>query len=164
MYDPFPTSGPVPEPQRSQPPRPVLNAVKLMYVGAGIEVVALIVALLARNSIKSALLKLHPNYTAAQLHTAQNVQVISLVVGALIATGLWLWMAWANGRGYSWARILSAVFFGINTLDLLVSFAAVRAPVTLIIGFVIWLAGLAAIVLLFSREASAFFKQPRALR
>jgi hypothetical protein len=58
----------------------------------------------------------------------------------------------------------SAVFFGINTLDLLVSFAAVRAPVTLIIGFVIWLAGLAAIVLLFGREASAFFKQPRAQR
>ncbi|HEY6275330.1 MAG TPA: hypothetical protein VIX86_03280 [Streptosporangiaceae bacterium] len=154
----------MPEPQRIQPPRSVLNAVKLMYAGAAIELVALIVALLSRNSIKTALLKLHPNYTASQLHAAQSVQVVGLVVGAVIAAGLWLWMAWANGRGHNWARILSAVFFGISTLDLLISFAALRAAVSLIIGLVIWLVGLAAIVLLFSRDSSAFFRQPPTFR
>jgi hypothetical protein len=158
MYEPYPTSGQMPEPQRIPPPRSVQNAVKLMYAGAAVEVIALVVALIARNSIKSALLKIHPNYTAAQLHTAVTVQTISLVIGAVIATGLWLWMAWANGRGHNWARILSAVFFGISTLDLLVTFAAVRAPSSLIVGFVIWLIGLAAIVLLFSRESTAFFR------
>jgi hypothetical protein len=160
MYEPFPASGQAPEPQRIPPPRSVQNAVKLMYAGAAIEVIALIVALISRNSIKSALLRIHPDYTAAQLHTAETVQTVSLVIGAAIATGLWLWMAWANGRGYNWARILSAVFFGISTLDLLVTFAAVRAPLSIIIGFVIWLVGLAAIVLLFSRDSNAFFKQP----
>ena len=164
MYEPYPTSGQMPEPQRIPPPRSVQNAVKLMYAGAAVEVIALVVALIARNSMKSALLKLHPNYTAAQLHTAVNTQTVSLVIGAAIATGLWLCMAWANGRGYNWARILSAVFFGISTLDLFVTFAAVRAPGSLIVGFVIWLIGLATIVLLFNRESSAFFRQPPAFR
>jgi hypothetical protein len=164
MYEPYPTSGQLPEPQRIPPPRPVQNAVKLMYAGAAVEVIALVVALIARNSIRSALLKIHPNYTAAQLHTAVNVQTISLVIGAAVATGLWLWMAWANGRGHNWARILSAVFFGISTLDLIVTAAAVRAPGSLIVGFVIWLIGLATIVLLFNRESNAFFRQPPAFR
>ena len=61
-------------------------------------------------------------------------------------------------------RILSAVFFGISTLDLIVTAAAVRAPGSLIVGFVIWLIGLATIVLLFNRESSAFFRQPPAFR
>ena len=164
MYEPYPTSGQMPEPQRIPPPRSVQNAVKLMYAGAAVEVIALVVALIARNSMKSALLKIHPNYTAAQLHAAVTVQTISLVIGAAVATGLWLWMAWANGQGYNWARILSAVFFGISTLDLLITFAAVRAPASIIVGLVIWLVGLGAIVLLFSRESNAFFRQPSALR
>jgi multisubunit Na+/H+ antiporter MnhB subunit len=164
MYEPYPVSGQVPGPQRIPPPRSVQNAVKLMYAGAAVEVIALVVALITRNSIKSALLKIHPNYTAAQLHSAVTVQTISLVIGAAVATGLWLWMAWANGRGHNWARILSAVFFGISTLDLLITFAAERAPGSLIVGFVIWLVGLGAIVLLFSRESNAFFRQPPAFR
>jgi len=164
MYEPSPASGQVPGPQRIPPPRTVQNAVKVMYAGAAVEVVALVVALITRNSMKSALLRIHPGYTAAQLHTAVNTQTVSLVIGAAVATGLWLWMAWANGRGYNWARILSAVFFGISTLDLLFTFAAVRAPGSLIIGFVIWLVGLGAIVLLFSRESNAFFRQPPAFR
>jgi hypothetical protein len=164
MYEPSPAPGQMPEPQLIPPPRPVQNAVKFMYAGAAVEVISLAVALIGRNSMKSALLKLHPNYTAAQLHTAVNARSVSLVIGAAIATGLWLWMAWANGRGYNWARILSAVFFGISTLDLFITFAAVRAPGSLIVGSIIWLIGLAAIVLLFSRDSSAFFKRPPALR
>jgi hypothetical protein len=164
MYEPYPTSGQMPEPQHIPPPRSVQNAVKFMYAGAAVEVIALVVALIGRNSIKSALVKLHPDYTAARLHTAVNVQTVSLVIGAAIATGLWLWMAWANGRGHNWARILSAVFFGISTLDLFITFAAVRAPGSLIVGSIIWLIGLAAIVLLFSRDSTAFFRQPPALR
>ncbi len=115
MYEPCPATGPVQEPQPIQPPRSVLNAVKLMYAGAAVEVVAVIVALVFRSSLKSVILASHPHYTAAQLHTAEGARTIPLIVGGLIAIGLWLWMAWANGKGLNWARILSAVFFAINT-------------------------------------------------
>ncbi len=141
------------------PPRTVLNAVRLMYAGAVLEVLALIIALVTRGSLKSVIFKRHPNYTSAQLHTAEFARTIPLIIGALIAIGLWLWMAWANGRGRSWARAVSAVFFGINTVDLLISFSLTHAAATLIIGLVIWLVGLAVIVLIFSKDSGPFYKQ-----
>jgi hypothetical protein len=68
-------------------------------------------------------------------------------------------MAWANGQGRSWARVVSAVLFGINTLDLLISLLTVHAVATLIIGVVIWLVGLGAIALLFGKQSGPFYKQ-----
>jgi len=32
---------------------------------------------------------------------------------------VWLWMARANGQGRNWARILSAVLFGLATLQVI---------------------------------------------
>jgi hypothetical protein len=120
---------------------------------------ALIVALLTIGSLKSAIFRAHPGCTAAQLHTAEVNRTVPLAVGAVITIGLWLWMAWANGQGRSWARIVSAVFFGINTLDLVISFVLVHAVATMIVGVVIWLVGLAAIVLLFSKESGPYYRQ-----
>jgi hypothetical protein len=160
MYEPYPTPGPAQQPEQIQPPRPVLNAVKLMYAGAALEVLAVIIAFVARGSLKAGILARHPAYTAARLHSAENARTVPLVIGGLIAVGLWLWMAWANGKGRSWARVVSAVFFGINTLDLLISIFLVRAVATLIIGVVIWLVGLGAIVLIFSKESGPFYQQP----
>jgi hypothetical protein len=162
MYEPYPSSGPPQELPRIGPPYAVLNAVRLMYAGAVLEVLALIIALVTRGSLKSAILNRHPNYTSAQLHTAEFARTFPLIIGALIAIGLWLWMAWVNGKGRSWARVVSAVFFGINTVDLLISFSLVHAAATLIIGPVIWLVGLAAIVLIFSKGSGPFYMQPPA--
>jgi hypothetical protein len=159
MYQPYPTPGPAQEPEQIRPPRSVLNAVKLMYAGAALEVIAVIIAVVTIGSLKSAILARHPAYTAAQLHSAEVARTVPLVIGGLIAIGLWLWMAWANGKGRSWARIVSAVFFGINTLDLLISLLQVHAVATLIIGVVIWLVGLGAVVLIFSKESGAFYNR-----
>ena len=63
MYEPNPVPGP--EPERLQPPNSVRNAVKLMYAGAVLEVIALVVSLLTRSSFKSAILKAHPGYRAS---------------------------------------------------------------------------------------------------
>jgi len=152
MYQPYPAAGPVPDPQRVRPPRSVLNAVRLMYAGAALELLALIIAVATRASLKWAILARHPFYNPAQVHHAEVARAVPLVIGALIATGLWLWMAWAN------SRVLSAVFFGINTFDLFISFFVLRATATMIAGVVIWLVGLVAIVLLFSKESATFFR------
>jgi hypothetical protein len=79
------------------------------------------------------------------------------VIGGVIAVALWLWMAWANRRGRNWARIVSAVFFGINTLDLIVSFTQVHALAPVLVGVLVWLVGLGAIILLFSKESAPYF-------
>ena len=104
MFAPYPTSGPAQDPEQIQPPRSVLNAVKLMYAGAALEVLAVIIAVVTIGSLKSAVLGKHPAYTAASLHTAEVARTVPLVIGGLIAIGLWLWMAWANGKGQGWVR------------------------------------------------------------
>jgi hypothetical protein len=86
-----------------------------MWVGAALEVLAVILALATIGSLKSVILARHPAYTAAELHTAEVARTVPLVIGGLIAIALWLWMAWANAGGRNWARVLSAVFFGVNT-------------------------------------------------
>ena len=170
MYQPYPTSGPEQEPERvkPQPPSSVRTAVKLMYAGAVLSALAVIITAVTIGSIKSTIMARHPDYTLPQLHRAEAANVTVAVIGGLIAIGLWLWMAWANGRGRSWARVLSAVFFGINTLDLLLSLslrhstAEAHATGSLIIGIVVWLVGLAVIVLLFNKQSSPFYKQQAA--
>ena len=62
-----------------------------------------------------------------QVHNAEVAAVVTSVIGGVIAVGLWLWMAWANGRGRRWARIVATVFFAINTLDLIASVARIHA-------------------------------------
>jgi hypothetical protein len=161
MYQPYPVADAPQEPQRAQQPPSVRNAVWLMYTGAALEVVALIVAVLTRGSLKSAILKKHPHYTLAQLHAAEGGRAFILAIGALIAIGLWIWMAQANGRGLPWARTLSAVFFGLSTLSLILSTLIAHAVASLIFGLIIWLVGLAAIVLLYRKESAPFFvRQP----
>jgi hypothetical protein len=117
----------------------------------------------SRASLKSSILARHPAYTAAQLRTAEVARTVPLIVGGVIAAGLWIWMARANRQGRGWARVVSAVFFGINTLDLIVAaFLDKGAVLSLVIGAVIWLVGLGVIVLIFSRPSGPFYRRPAA--
>jgi hypothetical protein len=52
------------------------------------------------------------------------------------------------------------VFFGINTLDLIVSFTQVHALAALIVSVIVLLVGLGAIVLLLSKESAPYFAKP----
>jgi hypothetical protein len=165
MYEPYPSSSPeLPEQGRPEAPNSVRNAVRLMYAGAALSAIVVIVTLVSIGSLKANILAHYPHYTATQRHTAEVAAVVTSIIGGLIAIGLWLWMAWANGRGRNWARIVAAVFFGINTLDLLASFARVHAVGSLIVSVLVWLVGLGAIVFLFNKESAAYFKPRSAPR
>jgi hypothetical protein len=166
MYQPYPSTpeGSVPEPSRAEPPPSVRNAVRLMYAGAALSAIVVIVTLVSIASLKGAILSKYPHYTSTQVHNAEVAAVITSVIGGVIAIGLWLWMAWANGRGRRWARIVAAVFFAINTLDLIASFARIHAVGAVIVGVLVWLAGLGAIVLLFNKQSAPFFAQRPAPR
>jgi hypothetical protein len=142
-----------------QPPGSVLNAVRLMYGGAGLSALGIVITLVTIGSLKSAIETRDPNFTTTQLHAAEAVAVGGVIVGGLIAIGLWLWMAWANGKGRNWARILSSVFFGINTLDLLVSVAQPHAGISVVFSVIVWLVGLGAILLIWSKQSAPFYRQ-----
>src|SRR5215469_9945611 len=112
MYQPYPQGDqPPPEPSRSDPPRPVRTAVLLMYVGAALRAITLIVTALSFHTIERVIRNASTTLTTAQIHTAAVVAVTVGVVESLIAIGLWLLMAWANRNGQSWARIVATVLF-----------------------------------------------------
>jgi hypothetical protein len=166
MYQPYPSSGQPAEPLRPAAPAPVLTAVKLMYAGAAVSIVTLIIvlALIGSNKAGTHLRWNSHTLTAAQLSHLKPVIIAVTLVSGLVVPALWLWMARANGQGRSWARILSTVLFALATLQLTGIF---KAPVSQagfgmeVLGLVApvlgWLAGLAAVWLLWRPASSAFF-------
>lgn len=160
-FQPYPTSGndQLPTQRPPQPPS-IRMAVRLMYAGAALSAVSFIVGLATIGSLRQSIINASTKkLTASQLHTAEVVGVSTIVVVGLIGIGLWLWMARANGAGKSWARIVAAVLFGLNTLGLLSAFARPNAIGTKIFEVVIWLVGLGATFYLWQRDSSEYFAQ-----
>ncbi len=179
MSQSYRPSGQPAGPLRPAAPAPVRTAVTLMYAGAAISTVTVIIALALIPAIKAALRTAHPSLTAAQVSDVNTLITLAMVFG-LAVIAAWLWMARVNGRGKNWARILCTVLFGLATLELIrvrpqypggylahftvggrvypVIHSVVGATVLgLIVPVLLWLAGLAAVWLLWRPASSAFF-------
>ena len=143
----------------SRAPRPLRHAVRLMCLGGVLTLAALVTVLVTLGSIRSVIVQ---DFTAAQWHTTVLTQIVPVLACAPVVAGLWLWLAWANGRGYDWARPAFMAFFGLLTIALLLGLGEgtlLYAPADLIATTVLWLVGLAAIVLIFSETASPYYQQ-----
>jgi hypothetical protein len=44
-----------------------------------------------------------------QQHTAEVVGLVGAVFALPVTVGIWLWLAWANGKGKTWARTVTTV-------------------------------------------------------
>src|SRR6266700_3561921 len=142
MYQPYPSAGQGPEPGRPQPPSSIVTAVKLMYAGAAVSALSLVVSLATLGSIRSLLRRTYPNFTSSQLHTAEVTTVGLAIFFGLIGIGLWIWMALANKAGNSWARIVASVLFGLNTIFLLLGLSRPAPLGSRLVSILIWLIGL----------------------
>jgi hypothetical protein len=142
-------------------PRTVQAAVRLMYAGAVLELGILITVVVSENSIRAAILARYPGLTAAQWHLIVLTHLLPGEIFAPVGVGLWLWMAWAHGRGHYWARVVFAVTFGLSTLGLMSALsegAGTYAPADLVADGVKWLLQAALVVLIFSKPAARFFQ------
>ena len=155
------SGGNPPEPQRPPMPNSVQNAVKFMYAGAGLTAVELIVYLATIGSLKNAIHKAFPTYSAARVHQVEVSSIVFTIVILLIAIGLWIWTARASAAGRNYARITGSVFFGLNTLNVLLQLARPHASVALLVILLVWLAGLGAVIMLWRRESGDYFSQRR---
>jgi uncharacterized membrane protein len=89
------------------------------------------------------------------------VHEVADLAGGPVAIGLWLWLAWANGKGEDWARMLSGACFGLLTLTVLgalAQHAATYAPASLIAAAVLWVIGLASVLLIFTPAAGRYYR------
>lgn len=166
MYQRFPGGDQPPgQPSSANLPRSVFWAVRLMYAGAAASLIGIVVDMTTLSTTKSAIVSHNPGLTPAQVNSAEHVAVGLFIASGLIGAALWLWMARSNRAGQSWARIVSTVLFAIDTISVLTSLVGATTASggipARIYGIVVWLIGLAAVVYLWQRESSDFFKRPR---
>jgi len=132
-------------------------AVRLMYAGAVVTAVGLVVGLATVGSLRTALHKSDPSLTPTQLHNLQTVVIVGSVVIGLISIGLWVWMALMNKAGKSWARIVATVLFVLDTLFLLLGLARAGAAASSLVSILTWLIGVGAIILLWRKDSTQYF-------
>ena len=159
MVQPHPPTGGMPGFDQLAPPPSVVNAVRLMYAGAVVSALSLIVGLATVGSLRDSLHKAQPKLTPAQLHDLQTVVVAGSIFIGAISIGLWVWMALMNKAGRPWARIVATVLFGLDTLFLLLGVAQAGAAAGTLVSILTWLIGLGAVIYLWRRDASAYFSR-----
>jgi len=159
---------PARKPASAPPPEAVRNAVRLMRAGAVLTVGVSATALVTLGSIRSAAAY---DLGAGQWPTAMLTQAGFWLASAPIGAGVWLSLAWANGRGYRWARAAFASFFGVLSILLLFGLGqgggGDALPYTwpdLIAATAPWLAGLAAGTLICSQTAGPHYRRRAAMR
>ena len=147
--------------------RTVRAAVKLMYAGAAVSTVNLIILMALIGDAKAYHAMLGYHLTAAQVSRLTTLFITVSILWALVPIALWLWMARACGRGRNWARIVSTLLFGVATLDLTGFFGPRGFRVSLVltvfgptIPVLYWLVGLAVVWLLWRPASRAFFRPP----
>jgi hypothetical protein len=146
-------------PEYSEPAPSVVMAVRLMYAGAVVSALSLIVGLATVGSLRDSLHKAQPKLTPTQLHDLQTVVVVGSIFIGVISIGLWVWMALMNKAGRPWARIVATVLFGLDTLFLLLGVAQAGAAAGTLVSILTWLIGLGAVIYLWRRDASAYFSR-----
>jgi hypothetical protein len=143
-----------------RPPQAVRGAIRLMCAGAAASLAALITTVLTTGSVRSAILARDPGFTAAQWHGVL-VQINVAEWCAPLGIALWLWLAWANGRGRDWARFAFGAWFiviGLAMLGRLAEGSAIYASADFTVGTVELLLAATATVLLFTGESWAYYR------
>src|SRR5215470_15003667 len=132
----------------SRPPREVRDAVRLMCAGAVLTVASVVIVLVTLGGVRWA--------------AAYDIEASQWPFVMLTQAGLWLCLAWANGRGYSWARPAFVAFFCVLTVVPLFGLGDDALPYTwadVIAATVLWLVALGAVLLIFSETASAYYQR-----
>jgi len=93
MYQPYPQNTQLPESQRPPAPASVLNAVKVMYVGAATSILGIVIDVLTVSATKRAIEKRSHHLTASQINSSQHVLVIAFIIGGLIGAAAWFFLA-----------------------------------------------------------------------
>ncbi|KRF37550.1 hypothetical protein [Nocardioides sp. Soil805] len=148
-------------PVPTEPPAPLRTAVLLMRVGALLSLLSLLSTFLFRDQIRDQVEQTLEDQgsaiTADAVDTAVAIGTAFAVVVGLVGVALWLWMAWANGRGKSWARIVATVLFALSAISFLFSFSQPQPVLSTVLGLVNLVLGAAIVVLLWKRESSDYY-------
>jgi hypothetical protein len=133
-----------------------------MYAGAALSLLSVIASFFMLDTIKEAIeesmREADANVSQSTIDAAYSIGLASTVVVGIISVGLWLWMAWKNGQGRSWARIVATIFGGLNVLTTLVGFTQPgMTAVTAIISVANLVLAVIILILLWRKESSSYY-------
>ncbi|HET9061293.1 MAG TPA: hypothetical protein VFN61_15345 [Acidimicrobiales bacterium] len=148
----YPVTGPAGEvgvPEPPVKPASLKRAVYFICAGALLSLIEFAAAIASPGPLRHTLKVRLPHDTASQIN--QVVDSAIIVLGIFVA--LWAFLAWANDRGYNWARITGSVLFALYTLVSLGSLS--------ILSLLTWACGLGAVILMWRRSSSEYYRRPR---
>ena len=140
-------------------PDSMRNAIGLMYAGAAYTLVYAIGVIIVAGAIISK----HPARATAGHVTVGGVAALTVVL-SVIEIALWLGIARACRAGQSWARVTGTVLFGLHTLGFLGVLVNSHPGLglTKVLTTLSWLIACGAVVFLWQRPSSAFFRRAAA--
>lgn len=130
-------------------------AIQLMVLGAVVEAAVVMTILATEGQVKANIIARNPSYTTSQWHAEVAGRLEPLAIWGTAFVVIWLWLAWANGRGRRWAKAGFALLLVVETVSLLNGLSqgsATKAPQDLIAGLVLWVVALSAMVALVYSE------------
>ncbi len=138
---------------RPVPPRPMINAVRLMYVGSALAAASILAALATAPALR----RQFPAAHAAPGAAATGALLVT-IAGGLISIGVWLAMARRTRRGRPGVRALATALFVLDSLAVLHAHSrGLATESTWIVSVAEWAVGLTIIVFLWDRRSSAYF-------
>ncbi|NNG39175.1 hypothetical protein HJ588_07795 [Flexivirga sp. ID2601S] len=150
---------------RKSPPRPVVNALRLMYAAAALAVVGIAVTAGSRGAIRDSLRESNASrpagdrLDAAEVRRAADLAGNGFLTMAIVAAVLWLVMALLLRSGRPWTRIVATVLAVLNVLlaiGMVTRGVAAMAAVQSLTAVV----GLLVVALLWQRRSTRFFDGP----
>lgn len=160
MYQPYPGGAQAPEPSERPPAPPsIVRAVQFMYAGAAASLIGIVVDMTTLSSTKAEIIRRNPSLTATQVANAEHVAIGLFIVSGLLGAALWYWIAQMSKAGRNWARIVGTVLFAIDTVSVFLGAAAgPGGGATRVYSILVWVIGLGAVILLWQRASSEYFR------
>jgi hypothetical protein len=140
-------------------PSSVALAVKLMWVGAAISAVGIVVAFFQRDELRDQLREADSTLTSSELDTAVSVGLTFVGIIGVISIALWIWMATTNGQGRSWARTVATVLGGLNVVFTALGFLGDQlTPLNVAFSILGIALAVTILVLLYRPESNQYFE------
>lgn len=140
-------------------PKSILQAVRLMFVGAALSAVGVLLTFTQTDAIREAIEDSDSSLTESEVDTLVNVGVAFAVIFGLVGVGLWIWMAVTNGQGKSWARVVATVLGALNILGTLFNMTQPGSTTaSLVLALVGVVLAAAILVLLYRPESSRYYE------
>ncbi len=149
----------------TQRPAQVNLVVKLMYTGAGLGVVNIVLLPLQRNRLREQLAE--SSTTNVDVEALLAFSIGLGVVFGLVGVGLWIWLGTMIGRGANWARITATVLGALSVVTTPLAlvggaaFGTSSSPLSIGMGLISFVLGVTILILLWQPQSSVFFTSSR---